>query len=416
MATQNHENLFRRQAIRSLYERRDGRPVAYVPRPWLWLGAVCLLLLVVAGMLAASIEYARKESVRGWLVAEQGIVRLTHDSAARIVSVVREPGEPVRRGDAIAYLSADGLLEDGSAAAGAILEVLREEIAAVATREATARRQFDADNEALAKQVQGLDQELRAVALQAQEQRVRVHRSATALARFETAYRGGALAEMELLGKQDEHAALRQARARLRQEQDRLKREREALVAQRQQLATDLALRLSELTSLRNELRQRITRNERARLQAIESPIDGTLATLDLVPGSTVRPQQLLATVVPGDSILAADVYVPSRAVGLIAPGQRVRLRFDAFPHEQFGMANGRVKSVAEYVLLPSDVPSTFALREAAYKVRIELERDYVTDAHGRYGLKPGMLLVAEIVLENRRLVDWLRARLDLRL
>ena len=162
--------------------------------------------------------------------------------------------------------------------------------------------------------------------------------------------------------------------------------------------------------------RQRITQSESARLEVIESPIDGTLATLDLVPGNTVRPQQLLATVMPGDSILAADVYVPSRAVGLIAPGQRVRLRFDAFPHEQFGMANGRVESVAEYVLLPSDVPSTFGLQEASYKVRIALERDYVTDAHGRYGLKPGMLLVAEIVLENRRLVDWLRARFDLRL
>lgn len=416
MAAHNHENLFRLKAIRSLHERRDGRPVAYVPRPWFWLGTLCLSLLVMAFVFASNVEYARKETVRGWLVAEQGIVRLTHPTAARVVRVVCGPGDTVSRGDVLAYLSADGLLEDGSPAAAAILEVLHEEIAEVDAREAAARRQLDADNEALAQQVRSVDKEMRALESQQREQAARVDRSGRTLARIKSAYDNGAVAEIEFLRRQDEYAALRQAGARLRQEQDRLRRERNELVARRQRLATDLAMRLSELTSLRNELRQRITRNESARLQAIESPVDGTIATLDLVAGSTVRGQQLLATVVPDDSILVADVYVPSRAIGLIAAGQSVRLRFDAFPQEQFGAANGRVESVAEYVRLPADIPSTFGLREAAYKVRIGLERDHVSDDHGSYGLKPGMLLAAEIVLENRSLADWLRARFDLRL
>lgn len=399
-----------------MHERRDGRPVARVPKPWTWLGALCLSMLTAVCIFASKVEYARKETVRGWLVAEQGIVRLTHPSAARVVKVVSEPGETVRRGDVIAYLSADGLLEDGSPAAGTILEVLHEEIVEVDTRATAARVQFDADNEALAQQVRSLAREMHALEAQQHEQAARVDRSGTTLSRIETAYRNGAVAEIEFMRRQDEYAALRQAGARLRQEQDRLRRERDELLARRQRLATELALRLSELTSLRNELRQRVTRNESARLQAIESPVDGTIATLDLVAGNTVRGQQLLATVVPDDSTLVADVYVPSRAIGLVAAGQSVRVRFDAFPQEQFGTASGRVESVAEYVLLPPDIPSTFGLREASYKVRIGLERDHVSDAHGSYGLKPGMLLAAEIVLENRSLADWLRARFDLRL
>ncbi len=412
VATQSYENLFRRNAIVSLHERHDGRPVAYVPRPWLWLGTFCLALIVTAFTLASRIEYARKETVRGWVVARQGVVRLTHDSLARVTSVERQRGDSVRQGDVIAYLSADGLLGDGSAAVGAILDVLREDLAEIDSRAAAARSQLEADNEALARQVRGVDKELRALALQERQLQGRADRSGATLLRFERAFRDGAIAEIELLRRQDEHSALRQAGARLQQEQDRLQRERGDLEARRQALSTDFEMRLSELASLRNELRQRITRNESARLRALEAPIDGTIATLDLVAGSTVRGQQLLVTIVPGDATLAADVYVPSRAVGLIAPGQSVRLRFDAFPHEQFGMARGRVESVAEFVLLPPDMPSTFGLREAAYKVRIGLERDHVTDMHGSYQLKPGMLLVAEIVLENRRLIDWLRMRL----
>ena len=416
MAALFDENLFRRNAVRALHELREGRPVARVPRQWFWLGALCLSFALAAGVLAATLEYARKETVRGWLVARQGIVRLAHDAPARVVSVMVLPGETVRRGNVIAYLSADGVLEDGSAAVGAILEVLREEVGEIRRREVAAREQFDADREALDAQLQGLDRELRALAMQDQEQSTRIAHSKSTLARIETAWRSGAVAEVELLARQDEHAALRQASARLRQEQDRLRRERQVLVAQQHKLGTSLELRLSELASQRNELRQRITRNESTRLQAVESPIDGTVATLDLVAGSMIHAQQLLATIVPRDADLVADVYVPSRAVGLIAPGQRVRLRFDAFPQQQFGTANGHVRSVAEFVLLPADVPATFGLREASYKVRIGLERDHVTDAHGSYRLRPGMLLVAEIVLENRRLVDWLRARFELRL
>lgn len=416
MAIISDENLFRRNAVHSLRESREGRPVARAPRQWFWLGALCLSLAIAVSFLVVTLEYARKETVRGWLVVQQGVVRLTHDSPARVARVMMAPGETVRRGDVIAYLTEDGILEDGRAAVGAILEVLQEEIAEIRKREVAAREQFDAERAALAAQLRGLDDERRALAVQEHEQSARVVRSTGTLARVERAWRRGAVAEIELLRRQDEHAALRQAEARLHQEQERLQRERQGLVAQQQKAGTDLELRLSELASLRNELRQRITHNESARLRAVESPIDGTVATLDLVAGSTIHAPQLLATIVPRDADLVADVYVPSRAVGLIAPGQRVRLRFDAFPQQQFGTANGRVRSIAEYVLLPADVPATFGLREASYKVRIGLERDRVTDAHGSYRLRPGMLLVAEIVLENRRLIDWLRARFELRL
>ena len=109
-------------------------------------------------------------------------------------------------------------------------------------------------------------------------------------------------------------------------------------------------------------------------------------------------------------------MYVSSRAIGLIEPGQRVRLRYDAFPHEQFGIAGGRVASVADYVLLPGDMPDAFPMREASYKVGIRLDTDHVTAGRDRYALKPGMLLTAEIVLESRSLVDWLLARFDVRL
>lgn len=413
MTARDTENLFRRNALLALRAPRHGRPIARAPRPWFWLGALCVAFLVTVCALARQVEYARKETVRGWLVSELGIVRLTHPSPVQVTRVLRRAGDRVRRGDVIAYVSSEQVLADGSASVATILGLLHEELAEVDRRRELARDQYDQATAAVAMQVDSIDGELAALDSQVRTQRKRVERAEAKLARLVAIMEKGAVAEIDLLQQRDELGTRQQSLVRLTQEKTQVAREQGELAARQAQLATDLELRLSDFESQANALRERIARNENARLRAIESPLDGTIATLDAVAGNSISPQQLLATIVPDESPLVADVYVPSRAVGFIAAGQGVRLRYDAFPHDRFGTAAGRVESVADFVLLPAEVPQTFGLREASYKVRIRLESQAVTDRHGRYPLKPGMLLAAEIVLESRSLAAWLFAHFD---
>lgn len=399
------DNLFRRAALTALATRLEGRPIACLPSAWLWLGLLCLALAVLIGWFAWTNEYARKESVRGWIVSEPGVVRLAHGASATVERVVRHVGDVLRRGDPILYLSNDVSLGGGGAVAQQILDQLNSEIAETEVRESIARQKFGNDESALTLQVEAIGRELRVLEGQVSEQQVRVAINADKLARLQHAYDNGAISELELLRHQEELAALTQSLRRLQQEHERVRRERQRLLASLEGTGIERDTRLSSIRSRRSELMRQITVQEEQRLIAVQSPIDGTLATLDLVAGTTVRPQQLLATVLPVNIELAVDVYIPSRAIGPVRPGQSVRLRYDAFPHRQFGMAKGRVESVAGFVLLPGDVPSTFGMREAAYRARISIER-------GRFALRPGMLLAAEITLENRRVADWLLAPL----
>lgn len=410
------ENLFRRNAIRALNSRRGGRPVAFVPRPWLWLAALCVCFFAVACVFAWRTQYARKESVRGWLVSDQGVARITHPTPARVLDVFLRAGDEVRKGDVIARVSAEQMLDDGSLPLQAIVELLRDELAEIDRRERFARDRFDTDASNLALQLRDIDDELAAVAAQEREQRARVGRKRDTLERLALAKDRGAIAGMELLRREDELASMQQSLSRFRQEKGRLARERRNLVGDRERVAADLGLYVSELGSLRNDLLERIARNESARVHAIHAPVDGRIAILDLVAGSTIRPAQLLAAVVPRNSSLAADVYVPSRAIGLVEEGQVVQLRYDAFPHERYGVAYGRVASVDGFVSLPTDLPLTFGLREASFRVRVSLDTEHVRDARRRHALKPGMMLAADIVLESRSLADWLLSRLDVRL
>jgi membrane fusion protein len=123
--------------------------------------------------------------------------------------------------------------------------------------------------------------------------------------------------------------------------------------------------------------------------------------------GNAAIPQQLLMTILPANIELTAEIYVPSRAVGFIHPGQKVRLVYDAFPRQKFGTFEGRVERISDFVLLPGDVPNTFSFQEATYRVHVTINDAQVGTKVGAAGLRPGMLLMAEMVLEKRTLIDW---------
>ena len=370
----------------------------------------CIALCAATCVFCWNADYARKETVRGWLVSEQGVVRVTHGTSAIVESVLRKAGDEVRQGDAIAHFSTEEMLGNGEASTSGILAELHDQLEQTDSRESLLRNEIAAQHAALERQVRGIAKEIVDVREQIREQHSRVLRAAENLNRVQRIRDSGALAEVEFLRQEDDVAAMRMTLGRLRQEHNRLNRERQGLLAAQAGLDFALENGIASLATARAELRQRITVQEQRRLVVLQAPIDGTLATLDVVAGTRVRSQQLIATIVPLQSPLAADVYVPSRAIGLIREGQVVRLLYDAFPHEQFGVASGNVESIAGFVSLPADVPQTFGVREAAYKVRIAVDADYVTDRTGRHALRPGMSLGAEIVLEKRSLAEWLLA------
>ncbi|NQV87897.1 MAG: HlyD family efflux transporter periplasmic adaptor subunit, partial [Woeseiaceae bacterium] len=164
----------------------------------------------------------------------------------------------------------------------------------------------------------------------------------------------------------------------------------------------------SELRARRTQLSQQIGEQESRRLTVVISPVSGIIAAVEVSAGNAIAPQQLLMTILPAKMNLAAEIYVPSKAAGFVRPGQLVRIAYDAFPQQKFGTFEGRVERVSDFVLLPGEIPQTFPLREATYKVRVEISDAVIATSLGTMGLRPGMLLAAEIVLEKRNLADWL--------
>jgi len=90
-----------------------------------------------------------------------------------------------------------------------------------------------------------------------------------------------------------------------------------------------------------------------------------------------------------------------------------VLLRYQAFPYQKFGLQAGQIAQVSRSPLQPSElvgVPlaQTLGTAQPLYRITVTLDRQSVA-AYGRdQSLSPGMQLEADVLLDRRRLIEWI--------
>jgi membrane fusion protein len=146
----------------------------------------------------------------------------------------------------------------------------------------------------------------------------------------------------------------------------------------------------------------------------VRAPQDGTVSAVLADTGQSVSPASALASLVPADARMQAHLFATSGAVGFLKPGQEVRLRFEAFPYQKFGHQSGRVLQVSPTPLAPSELAglplagSLAAEASAEPMFRITVALDAKPDGLREQSLVAGMRLQADVLLERRRLIEWL--------
>ena len=97
-----------------------------------------------------------------------------------------------------------------------------------------------------------------------------------------------------------------------------------------------------------------------------------------------------------GDAIAPADV-------GRLDVGQNVRVKFDAFPYQEHGTAEGHLRTISEGAF-PRDRENN---GETAYRGRVTLEGVNLRGVPSPVRLLPGMTLVGEAQIGSRNLLAY---------
>lgn len=139
----------------------------------------------------------------------------------------------------------------------------------------------------------------------------------------------------------------------------------------------------------------------------VRSPVDGTVDQFSGVyRGSSIQAGQTLAVISP-DSTLCLEVYVTPRNIGFMNVGMPVNVQVESFNYNEWGTIPGKVKDISSDFLTDSQGNSF-------YKVKCEMERDYLQLKNGRVGkLKKGMTVSAHFMVTRRSLFDLLYQKMD---
>lgn len=373
-------------------------------------------MLVACGWFLTTSTYSRKEAAIGWLAPEEGLVRISSSEAGQIERTLIEQGSNVVKGDTLFILSQDKKLLSGRANSDDLLQILEQEKLEIQRQVVVEKKSQIADVNDARKSLIQLQKEKTQLEDQIIQQSDRVDIQKEIYEKYSSLReQEQAVSYIELQVQNESYTAQKQSLAALRQRISTLERDiisTESVLTRR---PLDSERVQSELTRRMIEISNREVDLKTIGAQAIQAPITGTVATLEIQTGNTVYPRQLLASILPQDSELFAEVYIPSRAIGFIKRGQNVRLMYTAFPHQRFGAAKGTVLEVSNTVLRPEEIPTAIGLEEPGYKARIKLDNQSMDGFGETLDLRPGMALRAEIILEKRSFLQWvlepLRAR-----
>ena len=121
-----------------------------------------------------------------------------------------------------------------------------------------------------------------------------------------------------------------------------------------------------------------------------------------------------MASLLPAGAKLQAQLFAPSSAIGFLRPDQKVQLRYQAFPYQKFGHQSGAVVQVSRSPLQATELAG-LPLQAAAggsaeplYRITVRLDQQSVAAYGQAQALSPGMQLEADVLLDKRRLIEWL--------
>lgn len=390
-----------------------------------WLGAISLAqpiniwLLTGAAIVAASCvalflvcaSYARRSTVVGQLVPAQGLATVVAPAAGVVSSLPHHEGDRVSAGQALAAITQPYATAANGNTVDAVEQRLQQRHEGLDSGYQAQQQLLSAQADGLVRQLANARTELAQIEREIQTRNGQIAIANESVGRLRELQNDRYVSALQI--RQQEAAALEHVSAMQALQRQAINTRRTIVQLQQalrelpgQRIANDAAYR-RDVASIEQEKVETEARGS----VLINAPVGGLIASQTVKAGQAVQAGQPLLSVIPGDGRLEAELLVPSRAIGFIAPGNTVLLRYQAYPYQKFGHQLGRVATISRSALTPAELGTLLGSTrqtEPFYRVTVALDRQDVR-AYGKpERLKPGMLVDADILGERRRLIEWI--------
>ncbi|WP_287328865.1 HlyD family secretion protein [Mesorhizobium sp.] len=401
--------LFRPEAVEHQRSQRQWGRVALLQPPSIkimaWGGVAIVGAIFIFLILA---PYARKETVIGYLTPTEGMARVFAAQPGVIRAVHVSEGDVVEQGKPLLTIDTGQISGSGEDVNAAVLRAMQSQRGLIQDQISGEERRARTESDRLRAVIRGQEAEISFL-----KDQVDIHEQRIRLA--ETMIQPAADLSAKGLMPRDEHVRRQEALLEQRQSLNALRQQisvRQSQITETRytldQVPISATERTQELRRNLEALEQQIAEVEGRRSYVVRAPRSGRVSALYATEGQVADPRLLQMVIAPPTAVLEAELFVPTRAIGFVRIGQPVRILYEAFPYQSFGTYKARTVRVAHTVLTKADVAVPLPIEEPVYRVTAALDRPDI-DAYGqKVPLQPGMVLKADIILEERSLMTWL--------
>lgn len=402
--------LFRREVFEARQEGWIGSTTLTAPRAGWVVAGVGVLMVAALILLAAFGHYTQHVTTAGRLVPSRGVLTLNAMGAGSLTSLYVREGQVVSKGEAIAEISG----ELDSAALGGTYASVSAQLHSQAEH---LKNDLSANRSMLLQQENVLGSKIRSLTDQCEEiegqvvlQNQQIENNQKLLQKMQTLGKKGYISTFQIVEQKGTLFDLRSKLKALRLQYLSTKQQLEEAQSSLAQLPLEEGKKTGGIESKLAGIEQSLAQNEVRRAHVIIAPHDGVIAALMIQEGQSVQEGQPIVVELPSNSKLQAQLFVSSRDIGFIHPGARTSLRFSAFPYEVFGQAHGEVTEVSRSALSPEDVRRLTGkqVNEPQFQIKVSLAGRALGKGSPRERLLPGMAVDASIVLNKRRIIDWI--------
>lgn len=400
--------MFRQEAIDALREKFLGEATIARPLP-MW--AMTLLAVGAAAlMIAVAIwgQYTRRERVEGFLQLDVGAARISITDAGRVTELLVKEGQEVKAGEPMLRLSLDRSTASTLSASAMATGELSQRRGSLEKEQVQIRELAVQQLQQVKKRIDDIKREVTQIEQEIKLQGQRVASAKEQAKRFQQLAKEKFVSDIVARQKQDDATDQEIRVQTLRRQKSTL--ERDLSTAQLEEPAIALRARSQEeqMTRQISVVQQSLAQEETKRETVIQAPITGVVTNIAIASGQSVTADSPFATILPAGSKLQAEMLVPTRAIGFVTKGKDVVMRYEAFPFERFGQYHGVIADVSQTVWSPGDKVGPLAVREAAYRIIVKLDKQTVSAMGQEIPLRSGMLVNADILLDKRSLLEWI--------
>ncbi len=352
-------------------------------------------------------KYASKETVQGVVNPQSGLVKVYAPQRGIVLSRTINEGDDVTEGDVIYFVSTERHLRGGEKVQALAIDETEKSITNIESQIKEQKHLSMLRKTEIYNQLKYTKQEISSLEKEIILYEKRVALYGEDVERLSKISDDQFVPKMEYIKSYQMHldsqVGLEQLRRNLT---DRTNRKWQ-LSSELKKRPVELAQSILSYEKSLSDLRQRLAEIRSNQSYTVLAPASGRVTSLLYKIGDTIKPESPLLTILPKDVVLIADLYVPTRAAGFLQKGQEVRIRFDAFPYQKFGLYGGVVKQMSKNIIIPGERVLSVDVKEPVYKVTVQLNKQTVTAFGREHYLQVGMLLQGDIVRHRNRIIDW---------